>query len=154
MYSAASFGVFQSSVPPGPARPEVPTMDLNGSAPTSPQLGGAFSIQNRASSAFTTSPQHRPSAQALPRNASNPAPHIPQAVRQGPNAPSSATSSHRAPGGRQSDPHFVSSDTSATRTKRATFGSTGLRRKSSGAIKMVADATLEGSEKLLKRQKR
>jgi hypothetical protein len=68
---------------------------------------------------------------------------------QGPRATCSNSTAQRATGIRQSDPHLLSSDTSAARTKRGTSGSTGVRRKSSAAIKLVADATLEGSEKLL-----
>jgi hypothetical protein len=66
---------------------------------------------------------------------------------QGPRATCSNSTAQRATGIRQSDPHLLSSDTSAARTKRGTSGSTGVR--SSAAIKLVADATLEGSEKLL-----
>jgi hypothetical protein len=68
---------------------------------------------------------------------------------QGPRATCSNSTAQRATGIRQSDPHLLSSDTSTARTKRGTSGSTGVRRKSSATIKLVADTTLEGSEKLL-----
>jgi hypothetical protein len=49
-----------------------------------------------------------------------------------------------------SDLHFISSsENSMARSKRPTAGSTRVRRKSSAAIKLVADATLEGSDRLV-----
>jgi hypothetical protein len=54
------------------------------------------------------------------------------------------------PGARLNDPHLISSSyTSVARSKRPTSGSTGVRRKNSAAIKLVADATLEGCDHLV-----
>jgi hypothetical protein len=62
---------------------------------------------------------------------------------------SSATSVQPSAGGRQSNPHVVSSDTFAGRTNRQSSENTRVRRKSHAGIKLVADATLEGSESQL-----
>jgi hypothetical protein len=62
----------------------------------------------------------------------------------------SATSVPVNAGSQRSDPvPLSSSETSAGRTRKPTSGSTGVRRKTNTAIKLVADATLEGSERLL-----
>jgi hypothetical protein len=63
---------------------------------------------------------------------------------------SSATLAAPAVGARASDPHLVSSlDTSAGRSRKPPSGSTGVRRKTNHAIKLVAYATVEGSDKLV-----
>jgi hypothetical protein len=51
--------------------------------------------------------------------------------------------------GSAEDPQTLSSDTSATAGRRNTSHSTGVRRKNSAAIKLVAEATVEGSDKLV-----
>jgi hypothetical protein len=64
---------------------------------------------------------------------------------------SSATSTQEAIGGRPSQPHLISSsETSAPPGHRTpTSGNIGVKRKTHGGIKLVADATLEGSDHLV-----
>jgi hypothetical protein len=52
-------------------------------------------------------------------------------------------------GGGKSNPQTLSSDTSATPAQKTTSHSTGVRRKNSAAIKLVAEAIVEGSDKLV-----
>lgn len=53
-------------------------------------------------------------------------------------------------GTRESDPHVLtSSDTLGARSNRPIVGSISVRRKDNVGIKLVADATLEGSDMLV-----
>jgi hypothetical protein len=151
-------------------------MDLNSATPTSPPIVGArgssHAVQGRAWNAIPPRPtlavqRGRYGAHGLrspvpsPTQSPGSAPSLLQ--QRHANTPCLATptlgganslpiaSSGPAPhGDKESDPHVLSSsDTSAGRSKRPTTGSIGVRRKSNAAIKVVADATLEGSDRLL-----
>jgi hypothetical protein len=62
----------------------------------------------------------------------------------------SGTTAAPAVGARPTNPQLLSSsDTSAGRSRKPLFGNTGVRRKTNHAIKLVADATVEGSDKLV-----
>ena len=74
---------------------------------------------------------------------------VPSPSQRKATAAASTTSGQPAPGGRHSQPHLLSSDTSAGQYKKQSSGSTGVRRKNQGAIKLVVDATREGNERLL-----
>ena len=69
----------------------------------------------------------------------------------GGHVPASSTTPITVPiGGHPNDPHVLSSsDTSIARSRKPTIGSTGVRRKKNVAIQLVAEATLQGSEKLV-----
>jgi hypothetical protein len=74
---------------------------------------------------------------------------LPSGGQTQPSPAASATSGQPGAGARQSQPHVVSSDTSSGINKKQSSGSTSVRRKNQGAIKLVADAILEGNERLL-----
>ena len=103
--------------------------DLNNAAPVSPLQG-----RNGHGSEV-----HGQSSQ--PRAAPTTGGHIPV---------SSTTPVTPPMGGHPNDPHVLSSsDTSIARSRKPTVGSTSVRRKKNDAIQSVAEATLQGSEKLV-----
>jgi hypothetical protein len=77
------------------------------------------------------------------------APPLPSAGIAHPPPSTSGNRGRSTEGGRNINPQTLSSDTSAVPRRRSSSHSTGVRRKSSSSIKLVADATLEGNEKLV-----
>jgi hypothetical protein len=148
--SVANFCAWQTANNGMPSASGTPCTDVNSSAPRSSGCG-----PRQASQCAPPAPCRSPSEPPTwPHRAPPPAP--PQGGTPaggigapGPRPAGSATSALLPCGGRESDLQLVSSDTSAGRRRRNTSGSTGIRRKSHGAIKLIADATLEGSKQLL-----
>jgi hypothetical protein len=149
--STATFFPWNATVQSGPSSQSLPPMDVNGRASSSPIPGGLHFIGRTAGDGEIRSPSllRRQGQRASPTLRRQVVPPPSAGASPGERAPCTSSSPLRPPGCRQSDPHLLSSDTSAARTSRQSSGNTGVRRKSHAGIKMVADATLEGSERLL-----
>jgi hypothetical protein len=125
-------------------------MDLNNLAPGLPHTR----VPGGRMHAAPTS--HRPPPQAGSPSSSQhtgmPRPSVPHGVPAGIPPRGHSSSGNRGvctPGERHSEPQTLSSDTSAAAPRRQASHSTGVRKKSSAAMKLIADATFEGSEKLV-----
>jgi hypothetical protein len=168
--SAATFQQYIGGV--STRLPPMPIVDLNYSAPASPitapgqpssplpqtctWIGTPPLPTQSPPSRRTTAPDMQnagkgpndPPPTVGPRRAH--IPHPPQASHGGQVPLGSGTSGSGMEGTRESDPHVLSSsDTSGARSNKPTIGSIGVRRKNNAGIKLVVDATLEGSDRLV-----
>jgi hypothetical protein len=177
--SAATFGILRKDGPPSPSPLSAPTVEFISSVRTSPTPTSCRQGENSPSAQqqppWTASPMPAPQTQSMPHSghalgvrsiapthASRLPPSPSQSIRSGtaplrglggpgPRPAQSPTSIPTRVSRQHSEPYVISSsEISAPPLKRVTTsGSTGVRRKNHGGIRMVADATLEGNDRLV-----